>query len=165
MAENQTPAGWYPDPSGNTAKLRYWDGSAWTNDYQDTQAVVQSGAPTGYAPTASGTAYPGATQTPGTTGAYNPYAPTGQPVMAPVNDKSGMAVAALVLGIVGVSLGCCLGIYGFFISVPAGILGIIFGIISRNSSRKGMAITGLILGIACFAVPLLGMLLLTPFLF
>lgn len=30
-------AGWYPDPSGNTAKLRYWNGVQWTEDYADAQ--------------------------------------------------------------------------------------------------------------------------------
>lgn len=28
-------AGWYPDPSGDQTKLRYWDGTQWTNDYVD----------------------------------------------------------------------------------------------------------------------------------
>jgi hypothetical protein len=27
------PAGWYPDPLGGT-RLRWWDGSDWTNDYR-----------------------------------------------------------------------------------------------------------------------------------
>lgn len=31
MAE--IPAGWYPDPSGNTTQLRYWNGSQWTDNY------------------------------------------------------------------------------------------------------------------------------------
>lgn len=32
---SESPAGWYPDPSGNTSKLRYWDGTQWTNDFSD----------------------------------------------------------------------------------------------------------------------------------
>ena len=32
-------AGWYPDPSGDVTKLRYWDGMQWTNNYTD--AIVQ----------------------------------------------------------------------------------------------------------------------------
>lgn len=35
MAEQQ--AGWYPDPSGDVSKLRYWDGLQWTNDFTDAQ--------------------------------------------------------------------------------------------------------------------------------
>lgn len=26
-------AGWYPDPSGDPATLRYWNGEQWTDDY------------------------------------------------------------------------------------------------------------------------------------
>ncbi|QTU84090.1 DUF2510 domain-containing protein [Xiamenia xianingshaonis] len=38
-------AGWYPDPSGDVTKLRYWDGLQWTDNFTD--AAVQT-AP-GYA--------------------------------------------------------------------------------------------------------------------
>lgn len=31
-------AGWYPDPSGDQTKLRWWDGNQWTDNYAD--AVV-----------------------------------------------------------------------------------------------------------------------------
>lgn len=35
-------AGWYPDPEGDASRLRYWDGTQWTDSYtaapQDTQA-------------------------------------------------------------------------------------------------------------------------------
>lgn len=34
-------AGWYPDPSGDPLKQRYWDGTQWTNDY----AQAQTGSP------------------------------------------------------------------------------------------------------------------------
>lgn len=40
MSEQQ--AGWYPDPLGDTTKLRYWDGAQWTNDYTEAAGVVQS---------------------------------------------------------------------------------------------------------------------------
>lgn len=33
MADQQ--AGWYPDPLGDTTKLRYWNGTQWTDDYMD----------------------------------------------------------------------------------------------------------------------------------
>ena len=31
MASQQ--AGWYPDPSGDPTRLRYWNGEQWTEDY------------------------------------------------------------------------------------------------------------------------------------
>ena len=171
MADNQTPAGWYPDPSGDATKMRYWDGNNWTDDYQDMQAFGQPGAIAGYAATTPGTEtvvnltkgatagyaattpgaapgampganYPGTSQMPGTPNAYNPYASTGQPV-APVSDKSGFAIAALVLGIVGAALGCFVPIIG----VVGGILGVVFGTIGRKSSKQNLATVGLILGI------------------
>lgn len=40
--ENQQ-AGWYSDPSGNATKLRYWDGTQWTNDFADAQPPVGYG--------------------------------------------------------------------------------------------------------------------------
>jgi len=46
---DQTPAAWYPDPQ-RPGQLRYWNGSAWTNDYApSTQSVPPSrrGVPTG----------------------------------------------------------------------------------------------------------------------
>ena len=39
MAEQQ--AGWYPDPSGDASKLRYWDGTQWTNDFSDASGFMQ----------------------------------------------------------------------------------------------------------------------------
>ena len=32
-------AGWYQDPSGDASKLRYWNGSQWTNDFADANPV------------------------------------------------------------------------------------------------------------------------------
>jgi len=43
MADQQ--AGWYPDPSGDGTKLRYWDGAQWTENFADSgaaQAGVQA---------------------------------------------------------------------------------------------------------------------------
>jgi hypothetical protein len=35
------PFGWYPDPAG-TNMLRWWNGSAWTNNLERRRAEVQS---------------------------------------------------------------------------------------------------------------------------
>lgn len=63
-----------------------------------------------------------------------------------------MAVAALVLGIVGFVLG-----WIPFLGYIPPILAIIFGIIGRKDpGKKGMAISGLILGIVALVVWKLG---------
>lgn len=35
-------AGWYPDPMGDTTKLRYWDGAAWTDNYAPAQGQTNA---------------------------------------------------------------------------------------------------------------------------
>ena len=56
-------------------------------------------------------------------------------------DKKGFSIAALVLGIIAIVC-CCV----WYISVPCGILAIIFGVVGIKSSKKGMSIAGLITG-------------------
>lgn len=78
----------------------------------------------------------------------------------PVKDKKGFAIAALVLGIIAVVL-CCI----WYVSIPCGILAIIFGILGIKSSKKGMSIAGLVTGaiglivsiIIFFALVIIGM--------
>jgi hypothetical protein len=64
-----------------------------------------------------------------------------------IRKKKKMAVAALVLGIVGlvISFIPCLGLYGLFLTVP----GLIFGLVGISKAKKakagmGLAIAGLI---------------------
>ncbi len=81
----------------------------------------------------------------------NPYQPPGpmppqwqpMPPQKPQNNgTSGLAIASLVLGIIGLLLHfICLT----FISVFLCILGFIFGLVSLRSSQKGMAVAGVIL--------------------
>lgn len=40
-----TPAGWYPDP-GNSGQLRYWDGTAWTDNYSPVAGAATPSAAT-----------------------------------------------------------------------------------------------------------------------
>ena len=36
-------AGWYPDPSNNPGRARYWNGSGWTDEYRDvSQETIDS---------------------------------------------------------------------------------------------------------------------------
>ena len=44
MTDQQT--GWYPDPSGDVTKLRFWDGTQWTNDFTDSGVAAPFEAPT-----------------------------------------------------------------------------------------------------------------------
>jgi thiol:disulfide interchange protein len=66
--------------------------------------------------------------------------PLGQDPVTP--DRIGFAIASLVLGICSVVFTC------IYIGLPLAILGLIFGILARKSSKKGMAIAGIILSSA-----------------
>ena len=47
---SEVQAGWYPDPSGDASKLRYWDGQSWTDQYADASAfsAPEPTAPNGF---------------------------------------------------------------------------------------------------------------------
>ena len=66
-----------------------------------------------------------------------------------VNDKSGVATASMVLGIISAVFGviCCFGYVSLALSLGCGILSIIFAIVSWNSKKRNFAIAGLICGI------------------
>ena len=40
-------AGWYPDPEGDTSRLRYWDGTQWTDNYTPIPTAAPAEDPTG----------------------------------------------------------------------------------------------------------------------
>lgn len=76
---------------------------------------------------------------------YNAVPPTYVPEQ-PANPNNGMAIGALICGIVGIVLCCCCGI-----SAIVGIVGIVLAILSKNKNggkMSGMAIAGLICSIA-----------------
>ncbi len=58
----------------------------------------------------------------------------------PPKDKSGLAIASFVLGILGF-IAWCLPIIGF----PVQITGLVLGIMGANSSKRSLAITGIVL--------------------
>lgn len=59
----------------------------------------------------------------------------------PKKEKKGFCIASMVLGIVALVFFCA-----WYISIPCGILAIIFGILGVKTINKGMAIAGLITG-------------------
>lgn len=75
------------------------------------------------------------------------------PVQRSGTSTNGLAIASLVLGIVGIVGSCLTGI----IAVVFGVLAIIFGAIAmkqikdRGQAGRGLALTGLILGIVVAA--------------
>jgi hypothetical protein len=136
MADEQIPAGWYPDPAGDTSKIRYWDGSAWTNQTQATVNPELQSTAAGPGQTRNAPIPPQPVYAPGQETSTYVYA--AQPKS---NGREGMAIASLVLGIVALPTCLCYGL-----AVIPGILAVVFGILSLKSSRKGMAIAGIICG-------------------
>ena len=87
--------------------------------------------------------------------------PPAPPTPEAVGQRGGgFAVAALVLGIVGVVFGFIPLL--FVIAFPCGLLAVIFGVLAWRSankpggSRKGMAIAGTILGVVALALGVIG---------
>ena len=157
MTEGQISAGWYPDPAGDTTKIRYWDGKAWTDQ---TQPMIQANQQAGVsaAPEIPQITYPPEQGMPVYMAQPNiaqPYPPQpymgqpymGQPYMGQpyvgqqAKDRKGLAIAGFVLGIASSILFCLV-----YLDTPIGILAIIFGCLGLRSSKKGLAIAGIILG-------------------
>lgn len=89
-------------------------------------------------------------------------APAASPHAAPIAPqmRNGLGVAALCCGIVGMFIGL-IPLAGI-VAMPLGILAIIFGAVSirrasRGEASKGMAITGLIAGLAAVVLSIIGM--------
>ena len=62
-------------------------------------------------------------------------------VEEPKKEKKGFCITSMVLGIIALIFFCI-----WYISIPCGILAIIFGILGLKGINKGMAIAGLITG-------------------
>lgn len=57
---NEQQAGWYPDPTGDSTTLRYWNGEQWTDDYTKapwTEAQAAYGNPAYQQPASAPTYY------------------------------------------------------------------------------------------------------------
>ena len=75
------------------------------------------------------------------------------------NNKHGLAVAALVLGIVSVVLACCYGL-GFI----TGIVGIVLAAVAKKGGNKeGINTAGLVMSIIAVALNIVSFLLMVVF--
>ena len=70
-----------------------------------------------------------------------PVNSTVPPIVPQQKSNDGMAIAAMVLGIIGFLISCC-----WFLSVPMAILAVVLGAVSLKKAKSGMAIAGIILG-------------------
>ena len=89
-----------------------------------------------------------------------PPGPPGAPPVTAPSTSGGLAIAAFVCGLLGVVAG--LSIIGFFIALPLGVCGVVFGLIVRSrvrqgaSPRNGLATAGTVLGAIGVGLGLLG---------
>jgi len=140
MAEQQ--AGWYPDPTGNASKLRYWDGMQWTNNFTDvpTQSTFAQPVQPVQPPSQPTNPQYVVAQTP----SYN-Y-PGTQAQVNPTYLQPQVTQTTNVLAIV--SLICAIA--GLCLPIIASIVAVILGAIAlKNPVQRGMAIAGLIVGGFC----------------
>lgn len=132
--------------------MRYFDGSAWTETVSlgGRQAVDPQGA----GPSAEGIAAAPTVTMPSVTQAGFPAQQTG----------NGMAVASLVLGLIGLLAGLVPLL--FFIAFPCGVLAVVFGFVGRRNAvrrpttGKGMAIAGLVMGVLGLVLGVVGLVVL-----
>jgi Domain of unknown function (DUF4190)/Protein of unknown function (DUF2510) len=132
--QQQPPAGWYANPEGEGQ--RYWDGQQWTDQRRD--------APPPPPPPPGG------------------QAPSERQVVYVEQAGNGLAVAALVTGIVGLVLGFIPIL--FFIAWALGITAFVLGLVARRRAvrkphvgRKGMATAGIVLGVLAFGMGIVGL--------
>ena len=87
-------------------------------------------------------------------GPQNPYQQNIQnPYQAPPEGSVGMAVASMVLGIVGFLISCCF----YPVTIVMAVVGLILGAVAikKGPAGKGMAVTGIILSIISLAFAVL----------
>ena len=67
----------------------------------------------------------------------------------------GMAIAAMVIGIAAFFPGCCLS--AFYLNFVLAVVAIILGVKAMGGPGRGMAMTGLILGVLAIVLYVVGM--------
>lgn len=72
---------------------------------------------------------------------YNTY--ESQTVQEPVKQTNGLAIASLIVSIIGLLFCCCYGVP----AIICGIAGLILGIMANKKGKSGMATAGIIISI------------------
>jgi len=163
---SNVPAGWYQDPSGDASKVRYWDGTQWTEQVQDRPIQENPSQPAYVAapvqpmqvnqptyPVAPTQPYQQWPQQPMQSGYQQPapgYAVPQQP-----EKKNGKAIASLIVGIVGIPLNILLALLGHV----CGIVAIVLAVSARKTASKGIATGALVVAIICEALAIINSIL------
>ena len=147
-ASGSFPAGWYPDPTPGSTRMRFWDGIQWTEHYSltppsavagstypQTQAV-QPAMQQQYAPVPQPGAAPNY---------YYAQAMAMQP-MAQMSKKStqGLAIWSLVCGILSIVISL-IGWLFSIVGVSSAVVGIILGVLALKKQKGALSIIGIVL--------------------
>jgi hypothetical protein len=148
----QTPAGWYPDPSGS-GQQRYWDGSQWTEYYAPGAQSAPGGYPGyGYGP-APGYAQPAAPKPP-VGPAPNLWWAVPALVVIAIIGAAGTWVTASISGEEVKSVTGLGGGDGFFTLIGALVaLGLLIG--WRGNRARGLAIGAAVAAAIGTLIPLI----------
>ncbi|MFJ6199741.1 DUF4190 domain-containing protein [Micromonospora sp. NPDC092111] len=156
----------YPPPSGG------WQDPAWSGQQPDPTLPVPA-QPTGKDPYAPADPYAGAPVIPAQAVPADPYAaaagyppPAGYPGYGypPAPPQNGLAIAAMIVSIIG-----ALGLCGYGLGGYIGIVGAILGHVSRKQIKErgeggaGFATAGIIVGWIATAIAVLATIVLVVF--
>ena len=67
------------------------------------------------------------------------------------NKASGLSIAALVVAIVGIVLGCCSGLLG----VVCGIVALVLGVVGNKQSKTGLGTAAIVVAIVCIVLSII----------
>lgn len=65
-----------------------------------------------------------------------------QTTSAPTNERKGFNITSMILGIISILTFCW-----WYVSIPSGIIAIIFSIAGKKDAGRGMGVAGLVCGI------------------
>ncbi len=149
LMADEVAAGWHADPMGRH-QWRWWDGSAWTEH-------VAGGGVATTDPIGGPSIAPAA---------QNPWVPSGgwAPTPPPGSRNNGLALAAMIVGIIGAFFSVL--VVFFFLAIPLGATALGLGIAGRKRAGgrpdgrgRGQAASGIVLGSIAIALGVLGVVL------